>query len=280
MGGHPDNAPKRGRGRIRKDVATASPSGEDTGKDAPTPAASTSPSGKRPRRARTTSSPDLPPRLTTSTSLHHHNLSTFLAHAAQAKLNTNSAIYKGTHYEYICMAALADTTFNFELYRTGRANDLGVDLVGWWAVPDDHHDAGIEDKEGKEKKKKFKKLKVLAQCKSTTSPPKPSQIRELEGAYIGAPAGWNSSSSVLAFLLTTQPATKGVLAAVQRSRWPMGVLQVTREGEVRQFVWNAVAREEGLEGVGVVVRYGKETGNDGAVKRGVRLTWRGRLWRA
>ena len=130
---------------------------------------------------------------------------------------------------------------------------------------------------------------MLVQCKA--SQPQPSLVRELEGAYAGAPAGWRGEG-VLALLVASTEATKGVREAVQRSRWPVGVMLVTREGELRQFLWNAEAARIGLEGLGVLVRYkdgrGKRTvqEEDADVKKSgerakgsLGLTWMGKPWR-
>ena len=78
----------------------------------------------------------------------------------------------------------------------------------------------------------------------------------------------------------------------------MGLVQLTAEGEVRQFLWNPVAAQVGLEGLGVTVRYGERKGSTGGemevvqnggedgegksggnVKSNIALTWMGKLWR-
>nr|POE85389.1 uncharacterized protein, mitochondrial [Quercus suber] len=179
----------------------------------------------------------IPPRLLCPRSVNHHDLPSFLAYASRVGLDARSTTYKGTFYEYVVDQSLS--RFNFKLQRTGRSNDLGIDLVGQWTLP---KQLATEPA-----------LRVLVQCKAVK--PTPSMVRELEGAYVGAPAGWRGDG-VLALLVASKEATKGVRAALQRSRWPMGILQVTVEGEVKQFLWNAVAAQAGLEGLGVTVRYG------------------------
>ncbi|KXL45684.1 MAG: hypothetical protein FE78DRAFT_79794 [Acidomyces sp. 'richmondensis'] len=165
----------------------------------------------------------------------HHDLLSFLAYAERSNLNKTSNVYKGTHYEYTVAAALE--SYNFILQRTGRSNDLGIDLVGHWMLPGSN---------GKVTEAFGSDIPVLIQCKFAK--PTPSMIRELEGTYVGAPAGWNGPN-VLALLVSTQQATEGVRAAVQRSKWPLGVVQVTRSGVTRGFLWNAVASEAGLQGL-------------------------------
>lgn len=204
----------------------------------------------------------VPPRLLPPSSLNHHDLPSFLAHASRVGLSESTNTYKGTHYEYTVAKTLS--TLNFALHRTGRSNDLGIDLIGHWVLPSQPSTQGA--------------LRVLIQCKAVQ--PTPSMVRELEGAYVGAPAGWRGDG-VLALLVASKEATKGVRAALQRSRWPMGVLQVTREGQVKQFLWNAMAAEAGLEGLGVTVRYHGDAsvGKDapGWTDGSIALTWLGRL---
>ena len=119
-------------------------------------------------------------------------------------------------------------------------------------------------------------MKVLAQCKSTT--PTPAMIRELEGAYAGAPAGWGGEG-VLGLLVASKEATRGVRGALRRSRWPLGLVLVTEGGGVRQFLWNAVAEECGLGGLGVGVRYAYADGDGGkGVEGGIVMTWMGEVW--
>ena len=241
------------------------------------PASHSSPAKRA--KTRKLAATQLPARIV-QTLKHHNDLSSFLAYAARTNLNTSTNVYKGTLYEYTVAASLAP--FNFALHRTGRSNDLGIDLLGHFKLPH-------ATKQGMSA---THELRVLVQCKAVK--PTPSMVRELEGAYVGAPAGWRGES-VLALLVANKEATKGVRDALQRSRWPMALLQVTDEGEVRQFLWNPVAAQIGLEGLGVTVRYAeskdcgtktRESENDRRqvdhrkkVKNSIALTWMGRLWR-
>ena len=221
----------------------------------------TSPPKTIPRRKKQLE--ELPPRLLPPISQKHHDLASFLAYADRTAMNTTSTVYRGTHFEY----TVADTlrTFSFTLHRTGRSNDLGIDLMGHWTLPVQEHGRTIP---------------VLIQCKAAKTTP--AMVRELEGAYVGAPAGWRGDG-VLGVLVSTQAATKGVSAAIQRSRWPLGMMQITREGEMKQFIWNAVAAQIGLDGLGVAVRYASKPSEDGesgaGVEQSISLTWIGKPWR-
>jgi hypothetical protein len=194
-------------------------------------------------------------------STEHHDLQSFLAFAEQKKLNTETAVYKGTHYEYTVLEALKP--FGFHLERIGKSNDKGTDLVGHWSLPGAPHE-----------------IKVLVQCKVSRG--LPSAIRELEGAYAGAPSGW-TGDNVLALLSSSKAMTKGVLEGIQRSPSALGALHIDSEGLPRQFIWNAVAGQKGLAGVGVTAKYSEELSRAATAEKGtaqttktVALTWNGK----
>jgi hypothetical protein len=54
----------------------------------------------------------------------HHDLQSFLEFAERKKLDQETAVYKGTHYEYVVMEALKP--FGFHLERIGKSNDKGL----------------------------------------------------------------------------------------------------------------------------------------------------------
>ncbi|KAI7164357.1 hypothetical protein KC349_g786 [Hortaea werneckii] len=232
-------------------------------------------SAKTTRRRKSSTNDEVPPRLLPPTSQKHHDLASFLEYAERTSLNPTSTVYRGTHFEYTAAQALGD--YAFKLRRTGRSNDLGIDLVGHWHLPassattagSDTPDAGAAGHA----------MPVLVQCKASKLTP--SMVRELEGAYIGAPAGWRGDG-VLAVLVSTVPATKGVSAAVQRSQWPLAVMQIERDGILKQFLWNAKAAEAGLTGLGVTTKYATKTGEDGrqeGVEQSIGLTWMNKAWK-
>ncbi|KAL2200425.1 hypothetical protein P885DRAFT_28695 [Corynascus similis CBS 632.67] len=189
---------------------------------------------------------------------HHTDLPTFLAYSRRTNLDPSSTVYVGTHFEYTAAAALV--RYGLSLRRVGGASDCGIDLLGIWSLSLPHPAP--------------KELRVIAQCKAVRRPG-PHLVRELEGAFAGAPAGWRPTttttrSGVVGLLVTERPATKGIREALARSRWPMGYVACSREGSVGQFLWNQRAEEEGLEGLGVGLRHG------GGQEKEVVLTWRGK----
>lgn len=193
-------------------------------------------------------------------SKEHNDLAGFLAFAERGKLSRESTVYKGTHYEYTVMESLKE--FGFHLQRTGKSNDKGIDLLGHWKLPGKPYE-----------------IKVLVQCKLSRGTP--SAVRELEGAYIGAPNEWQGDN-VLTLLATSKPLTPGVLEGVQRSPSALGALFIAPDGLVQQFVWNSVAGERGLAGVGVTAKYTQAQSRakdavEGATQtiKTVALTWKG-----
>lgn len=200
--------------------------------------------------------------LITPGSEHHNDLKSFLRYANETGLKTTSTVYVGTHYEYVVRDSLRQ--LGFDLTRTGRGNDYGIDLLGHWTVPS---------------LPAHTPLRVLLQCKARSGPLTPNHIRELEGAFAGAPAGWRGDG-VLGILVATREATRGVREALRRSSIPLGFVMATAdEGKILQFIWNNEASENGLEGMGVTTRYMHDTGsgrgNGDGVEREIALTWNG-----
>jgi hypothetical protein len=158
-------------------------------------------------------------------------------------------------------------------------------------------------------------VRVLLQCKNHARALNPEHVRELEGAFGGAPVGWRrgtksrgksvdkGENNVMGFLVSPRQASKGVREAVARSRLPVGYIMVdgvgidgTHDqlfeqhslmdgsesgGKVRQFLWNKEAQERGLEGLGVTTRYspGSNTQPEASISsemdKEVVLTWNG-----
>ncbi|KAI5463764.1 hypothetical protein BGZ63DRAFT_382266 [Mariannaea sp. PMI_226] len=179
----------------------------------------------------------------------HADLATFLAYVKRTKLNRNSSVYKGTHYEYTVAQALS--SYGFHLHRVGGASDRGLDLLGTWAVPTISRAA-----------------RIVVQCKAGSRSPSPMYVRELKGSMAEAPPGWRGNGNngghddVLGLLVGEKPATRGVLEEL-RTTVGLGYVCCSREGEVMQLLWNQKAQEIGLEGITVGVKYS----GDGLTKR-------------
>jgi RRG7 (Required for Respiratory Growth 7) protein len=183
----------------------------------------------------------------------HSDLDSFLAYASRTGLDTSSTVYVGTHYEYTVGLSLA--RYGLAVRRVGGPSDFGIDLLGTWSLPSQPQP-----------------LRVILQCKGGTQKIGPSLIRELEGSFVGAPPGWRAPSKVLAFLVSEKPATKGVRDSLGRSSWPMGYISCSKDGLIKQMIWNRRAEENGLEGVGVSVRHAVDAGQPAHLV----LTWDGK----
>ncbi|KKF96704.1 hypothetical protein CFO_g945 [Ceratocystis platani] len=178
---------------------------------------------------------------------------TFLNYASRTGLDPKSTVFVGTYYEYLVRNTLA--CYGFDLRRIGGACDGGIDLLGVWTPPSAKAP-----------------LHVIVQCKGGGQAVGPRLIRELEGAFVGAPAGWRGDN-VLGVFVSESSATKGMREAMVRSKWPMATITCTTEdgGALRQLLWNKAADAIGLDGLGVNVKRSVKEKKELLV-----LTWEGR----
>ncbi|CAK7221074.1 hypothetical protein SCUCBS95973_004372 [Sporothrix curviconia] len=243
----------------------------------------------RPRRVRcqssSASSSSSPPLIYPDQprSVKHNDLASFLRYAERAGLDTGSTTYVGTHYEYTTAGHLAP--LGFSLRRVGGASDRGIDLLGTWTLP--------LSASSPSPPAPAEPLRVILQCKAGAGQRVgPHLVRELEGAFVGAPVGWrtragtdgeggseggsgNSAAAVIGVLVTEKPATKGIREALARSRWPMAYIFCPRSGRVQQMLWNQQAEKTcGLAGLGVTLRHAVDE-VEGAYTHVV-LTWQGK----
>lgn len=183
----------------------------------------------------------------------HHDRPSYLHYATRTGLDLATTTYNGTLYEYTVRESLL--RLGISVQRVGGAFDNGIDLVGTWSLPQ------IRDV-----------LKVIISCKlqNGTTQTGPRLIRELEGAFVGAPLGWREAG-VLGMLVAPKKATKGIREALGRSRWPMGCAMCSTEGVITQLLWNKRAADVGLGHFGVGLRH---AGNDPTGKEVVML-WKG-----
>lgn len=149
----------------------------------------------------------------------HASLTTFISHARHARLNPTTYTYLGTRYEYLAQEALSRV--GLELLRIGKAGDRGVDLAGLWHLPSSSSSRTQQDGD-REHGGGHEHLRVLVQCKRIKGKKKvtPAVMREMDGAFLGAPAGWRGEN-VFGIVVSTKPATKGVIAALGASRRPL-----------------------------------------------------------
>ncbi|KAK1825716.1 hypothetical protein QBC39DRAFT_366219 [Podospora conica] len=174
---------------------------------------------------------------------NHNDLASFLSDAERSGLDPASTTYVGTHFEYTVASALS--ALGFHLRRVGGKSDRGIDLLGTWSVPSSPDSP----------------LRVVIQCKVSKAVG-PSIVRELEGTFLSAPAGWRGPGA-LGFLVADRAASKGIRDGIIHSRLPIGFIACDRAGRISQILWNQQAEEQGLVGMGVGLRYsasGEATG--------------------
>lgn len=191
-------------------------------------------------------------------SIQHNDVASFLKYSESNSLSPSSTVFKGTLYEYTVIESLRH--FGFDLTRTGKRSDLGIDLLGHWTIPS----LPIP-------------LRALLQCKAHSKKLNPDTVRELEGAFVGAPAGFRGEG-VLGFLVAAESATKGMRDALIRSELPLAFLQINRDGIVEQFLWNHIASHFGLEGLGVTTKHlqpAKNQSSKPSATKEIALTWNG-----
>ena len=68
---------------------------------------------------------------------NHSSQRTFLNHSRRTGLNPASTVFTGTRYEYLTLSSLR--RLGLELAKVGGTGDRGVDLVGFWHLPQWNH---------------------------------------------------------------------------------------------------------------------------------------------
>lgn len=193
---------------------------------------------------------------------HHQDMASFLTYATRQNLATTSTTYQGTLYEYTVASSIK--RLGFEVHRTGKSSDHGIDLIGWW-----HLTASTKSDTDENS------IRVIISCKALAKKAGPQYFRELEGSFSGAPAQWQGRG-VIGFLVASKEATKGMRDAMTRSRMPLGFMQITEEGNIVQMLWNQQASQWGLEGFGVTMKFGPQAARGGKVEQEIVLTRHGR----
>lgn len=216
----------------------------------------------------------------------------------------------GTSYENICAQVLR--RIGFTVRRTGGRSDRGIDLLGVWNPP---YAAALDDpprstarsspllREGASNPEGLKSssvrttvpksYRVVVQCKAYKTPPKPTWIRELAGAVVGAPGEWRDDGT-LGVLVAKKGVTDGCRDAMRRAE--RGIIWVCIEskedgegdgcsnegaqtetmGRVTQMLWNEKVKQMVGADVTAGVRY--VPGVKGRLQEEVVLMFRGRHW--
>lgn len=177
----------------------------------------------------------------------HGSLEDFIHHASLNRLDLTSTVYRGTLYEYTVLETLS-TLYGFQLYRTGGADDRGIDLRGTWRLPTvpTSSNAATDHATLSEDVKR-----VVIQCKHEAKKIGPRHVRELNGIARGP--------DTLSILVSSSTFTEKARQALMTSPNPI-CLAVIQEfnlgGALRQFIWNREAGKT-LQGLEVRVVHGK-----------------------
>ncbi|KAK7042963.1 hypothetical protein VNI00_008700 [Paramarasmius palmivorus] len=87
---------------------------------------------------------------------------------------STTTVYRGTLFEQRSLALL-EQHLSMTLTRVGGKEDGGIDLIGWWWIPEDSEKSRAVDFS------KRKRIRVVAQCKAEKKKIGPGYVRELEG---------------------------------------------------------------------------------------------------
>ncbi|KAJ9119088.1 hypothetical protein QFC22_003579 [Naganishia vaughanmartiniae] len=80
----------------------------------------------------------------------------------------------GNGFELHCQRLLSQQ-MHMSLVRIGGKGDGGIDLRGWWDIPDTREPVSVNEQAS------LRRIRVLAQCKAEKKAPGPRLVREMEG---------------------------------------------------------------------------------------------------
>ncbi|KAJ3782427.1 hypothetical protein GGU10DRAFT_363920 [Lentinula aff. detonsa] len=102
-------------------------------------------------------------------------------------LGIHSTVFRGTSFENRCLHLL-EAHLGMVLQRVGGKEDGGVDLNGWWWLPDVAKDTAalqspdiLSPNDARTKDPSLQRIRVIAQCKAEKKKIGPKYVRELEG---------------------------------------------------------------------------------------------------
>ncbi|ORY85677.1 hypothetical protein BCR37DRAFT_333632, partial [Protomyces lactucae-debilis] len=129
----------------------------------------------------------------------HTSLVGFLRYAQDLPLDRASTVFRGTLYEYAVLECLRQ--HSFDVFRTGGADDKGIDLRGHWRLP----------------------IPVVIQCKHEVKKMGPRVVREVGGIRTLATTldTEEEPCETLRILASSSPFTEKAVQAMMTSASPI-----------------------------------------------------------
>lgn len=183
-----------------------------------------------------------------------------------------------------------------DLIRIGGKGDEGVDLMGWWWLPDSTFrdgDHGQEAEEGPLAPDGWRRLRVFGQCKAEKRKAGPKYVREMEGVVYRHLEALSQNSHtdasrypVIALLVSLSGFSIGAVRRANASSVPFFLLHISPQEDsseddasvhvLRDACWN-LALQGVLQGKGEM-RCERRIGENGEDLRISHLWWEGKRW--
>ena len=144
-----------------------------------------------------------------------------------------STVHRGNAFEERSLKLL-EQTMSMSLKRVGGKEDGGIDLVGWWWLPELSSNASQPCSNSPGRRRR---IRVIGQCKAEKKKLGPNHVRELEGVvyrFLNAPTIKTESllpidtspSSLVALLISQSAFTKSTILHAQSSPIPFFLLHL------------------------------------------------------
>lgn len=177
-------------------------------------------------------------------------------------------VHRGTAFEERSLKLLRDN-MSMSLRRVGGREDGGIDLLGWWWLPDPSGSANSPRR----------RIRVLGQCKAEKKKASPKYVRELEGVlhrflpsihhhWVNPVIAPSTLDPVVALLVSESPFTKSTLLRAMSSPIPFFLLHVPPLQESASEI-----EAEGIENIGMAVWNSALGGTHGVLEGRMEVRW-------
>lgn len=177
-------------------------------------------------------------------------------------------VHRGTAFEERSLKLLRDN-MSMSLRRVGGKEDGGVDLLGWWWLPDPSGSANFPRR----------RIRILGQCKAEKKKTSPKYVRELEGVlyrflpsiqhhWVNPIMAPSALDPVVALLVSESPFTKSTLLRAMSSPIPFFLLHVPPLQESASEI-----EAERIENIGMAVWNSALGGTHGLLEGRMEVRW-------